>query len=75
MIVKLTIYDILGREVTNLIPPLWGGEEGLQSGTYEVEWDASNYPSGVYFYKITAGDGSAPLSINFSETKKMVLLK
>jgi len=51
--VTLKIFDLLGREVASLIPPLWGGQEGLQPGTYEVEWDATNYPSGVYFYKLT----------------------
>jgi hypothetical protein len=67
VIVKLTIYDILGREVANLIPPLRGGQEGLQPGTYSVTWDASNFPSGVYYYELRAG--------NYSETKKMVLVK
>jgi Secretion system C-terminal sorting domain len=61
MIVRLVIYDILGREVATLI------NEQLKPGTYEVEWTAANYPSGVYYYKLTAGD--------FSETRKMVLLK
>ncbi len=65
--VRLIVYDILGREVASLIPPLRGGQEGLQPGSYEVEWNASNYPSGVYFYKLTAGD--------YADTKKMVLLK
>ena len=66
--VRLIIYDVLGREIANLIPPLRGGEVGLQPGTYEVEWDASNYTSGVYFYQ---------LSINNEQlaTKKMVLVK
>jgi hypothetical protein len=66
--VVLKIYDILGREVATLV------NEKLQPGHYEVEWDASqavgmgtSYPSGVYFYKLTAGD--------FAATKKMVLLK
>jgi hypothetical protein len=63
--VKLTIYDLLGREVATLV------NEQLKPGTYEVEWDGTNYPSGVYFYKLTAGDALAPLS----STKKMVLLK
>jgi hypothetical protein len=67
MNVKLIIYDILGQEVASLIPPLWGGQEGLLPGTYEVEWDGSDYPSGVYFYKLTTFD--------YSETKKMVLMK
>ena len=59
--VRLIIYDILGREIAVLV------NEQLKPGTYEVEWDASAYPSGVYFYRLTAG--------NFAETKKMVLLK
>ena len=59
--VKLIIYDILGREVAILV------NEKLSPGTYEVEWDASNYPSGVYFYKLTLGD--------FSQTKKLILIK
>jgi photosystem II stability/assembly factor-like uncharacterized protein len=63
--VKLIVYDILGREVEILINESATG--GLKPGTYEVEWNGSNYPSGVYFSKLTAGD--------FSETKKMVLIK
>jgi len=59
--VRLIIYDVLGREVTTLV------NEKLNPGTYEVTWDASSYPSGVYFYKLITKD--------FSETKKMVLLK
>jgi hypothetical protein len=57
----LIIYDALGREVATLV------NEQLQPGSYEVEWDASNYPSGVYFYKLEAG--------SFSQTKKLVLIK
>ena len=70
--ITLKIYDILGREVATLV------NEKLNPGTYEVEWDASNYPSGIYFYKLTTDDASTgakdatgPLSI----TKRMVLLK
>ena len=55
------MYDILGREVAILV------NEALKPGTYEVDFDASNYPSGVYYYKLHAGD--------FTETKKMLLLK
>jgi hypothetical protein len=57
----LLVYDIRGREVAALV------NEKLNPGTYEVEWDGSNYSSGVYFYKLIAGD--------FSDTRKMVLLK
>jgi hypothetical protein len=59
--VRLLIYDILGREVTALV------NEELKPGTYEVQWDASNYPSGVYYYKLTSGE--------FYDTKKTVLIK
>ncbi len=59
--VGLVIYDILGREVATLV------NEDLKPGTYEINWDASNYVSGVYFYKLTSGE--------FSETKRMVLVK
>jgi photosystem II stability/assembly factor-like uncharacterized protein len=65
----LFIYDILGREVTTLV------NEQLSPGTYEVEWNASNYPSGVYFYKLITADASASLSIKYTETRKMVLIK
>jgi hypothetical protein len=58
---KLTVYDALGREIQTLV------NEELKPGTYEAEWDGSNYPSGVYFYQLTAGD--------YIETKKMVLVK
>jgi hypothetical protein len=57
----MKIYDVLGCEVTTLV------NEQLKPGTYEVEWDATNYPSGVYFYKM--------ITNNFVETKKMVLIK
>ena len=59
--VKLVVFDVLGREVTTLV------NEQLNPGTYEVQWDASSYPSGVYFYRL--------ITNTYSETKKMVLMK
>ncbi len=59
--VKMIIYDILGKEVETLV------NEQLNPGTYEVEWDGTNYPSGVYFYKLIANV--------YSETKRMILIK
>ena len=59
--VKLTVFDILGREVTTLI------DNVLEVGSHEVILDGSNLTSGVYFYEIDAGD--------YREMKKMVLLK
>jgi hypothetical protein len=58
---KLIIYDVLGREVETLV------NEQLAHGTYEVSWDATNYPSGVYFYRLTAGE--------YIETRRMILIK
>jgi hypothetical protein len=65
--VRLTVYDLLGKEVETLVPPLGGGQVGLQPVTYEVDFNGTNYPSGVYFYKLNVG--------KYSESKKMVLLK
>ncbi|MGA2669784.1 MAG: T9SS type A sorting domain-containing protein, partial [Ignavibacteria bacterium] len=59
--VKLTIFDVLGREVSVLV------NEVKSPGTYNVDFNASNIGSGVYFYRIEAGD--------FSAVKKMVLVK
>ena len=57
----LLVYDVMGREVQTLV------NESLKPGTYETSFDGLQLTSGVYFYKITAGD--------FSETKKMLILK
>ncbi len=61
VLTRLTIYDILGREVATLV------NEQLKPGNYEVEWNGSSYASGVYFYKLQTNE--------FIETKKMILLK
>ncbi len=60
-LVKLVVYDILGREVAVLV------NEEKPTGTYKATWDAKAFPSGVYFYRLNAGE--------FVETKKMVLLR
>ena len=64
--VDITIYDMLGNVVSNLI------NKNQNSGFKSVQWDATNnqgelVSAGVYLYKIQAGD--------FSQTKKMILLK
>lgn len=59
--VSLKIYNMLGKEVAVLV------NERKSSGVYEVNWNASGFPSGVYFYKL--------ITDNFVDTKKMVLLK
>ena len=58
---QLVVYDILGKEITTLV------NQQLQPGTYEAEWDGSNYPSGVYFYKLITDE--------FTESRKMILIK
>ncbi|MBD3233559.1 MAG: S8 family serine peptidase [candidate division Zixibacteria bacterium] len=59
--VDLSVYNLLGRKVTTLVR----GHQ--QAGYHSVSWDAINYASGVYFYKLTVGDRSI--------TKRMTLLK
>ena len=60
-VVLLKVYDILGHEITTLV------NEQLKPGTYEVDWDGTNYPSGVYYYSL--------ITQSFSQTKRMVLIK
>ncbi len=59
--VSLNVYDIMGREVAEVV------NEEQVAGSHSVSFDASSLASGMYFYKITAG--------NFVSTKKMVLIK
>ena len=60
-LVKLTVFDILGRKVNTLV------NENLAAGSYKFIFDARELPSGAYFYRIEA--------TNFAQTKKMLLLK
>jgi photosystem II stability/assembly factor-like uncharacterized protein len=60
-LVQIKVYDILGKEITTLL------NEYKQVGTYKIEFDASNLPSGIYFYRMLSG--------SYSETKKMILLR
>jgi hypothetical protein len=59
--VTIKIYDVLGSEVATLV------NEEKPVGSYELNWNAVNLPSGVYFYRLQAG--------SFIQTRKMVLLK
>ncbi|MEO8447599.1 MAG: T9SS type A sorting domain-containing protein [bacterium] len=60
--IKIIIYDIAGKEITELV------NERQNAGTYEVDWNASGFSSGVYYYILEANG-------NIIETKKMVLMK
>jgi len=66
--VTLKVYDILGREITLV------NEEKIP-GNYEVKFDGSNLSSGVYFYRLQAGDPSLRSGQGFTETKKLILMK
>jgi hypothetical protein len=59
--VKLTVYDLLGREISRLV------DKKQNAGFYEVNWDAGNFSSGVYFYSLEAD--------TYKETKKMMIIK
>lgn len=61
VITKMVVYNMLGSRVDVLV------NQSLKPGSYSVEWNASDFPSGVYFYSISSG--------NYRESKKMILLK
>jgi hypothetical protein len=66
--VVLTVYNLLGQEVTRLV-------DGIEdAGEKSVEWNAFNVPSGIYFYKINAVQSDDPHR-TFSQVRKMVLMK
>lgn len=58
---SLKVFDLLGKEVATLV------DETLKPGTYSITWDATGFPSGVYFYRLTSG--------TFVETKKLILVR
>jgi hypothetical protein len=59
--VRIDVYDLLGRKIETLF------DEERQAGQHQVVWDALDHSSGIYFYRIEAGD--------YTETRKMILLK
>jgi hypothetical protein len=59
--VRVTVHDILGREISTLT------DHTMPAGEHQLSWDASDQPSGIYYYKMEAG--------NFTQTRKMVLMK
>ncbi|MBK9331270.1 MAG: T9SS type A sorting domain-containing protein [Ignavibacteria bacterium] len=59
--VKISVFDITGRHITDLV------NQNLTAGTFAAEWNASDSPGGVYFYRIETNE--------FTFTRKMILLK
>jgi hypothetical protein len=71
ILMTLKVYDVLGNEVETLV------NEQKQAGTYEVEFDGTDFPSGIYFYQLIVSSlsGKNVNANSFLETKKMILLK
>jgi hypothetical protein len=61
ILVTIKVFDVLGNEIETLV------NEEKPAGEYEVEFNGTNHPSGIYFYQLKAGD--------FVQTRKMILLK
>ncbi len=59
--VRLVIYDQLGKEIETLV------NENLSPGSYEYNWNAGDLAGGIYYYTLSSG--------NFTDTKKMILIK
>jgi hypothetical protein len=57
----LKVYDVLGKDIATLV------NEEKSAGTYEVQFNASEFPSGIYFYTLRTA--------NYIQTRKMILLK
>lgn len=60
-LVNISIYDITGKLISQIV------NQNFNAGSYEVEWNASNVSSGIYYYKMSG--------YNFSDVKKMVVMK
>ena len=60
-IVRINVFDITGRMINEIL------NMNLNAGSYETEFNGANLSSGIYYYRIEAG--------NFVETKKMILIK
>lgn len=67
--VRITIYDILGREVATLV------NSNRKPGSYQVEFNASKFSSGIYYYQLTVNVSGEKGTNRFVETKKMVFLE
>ncbi len=59
--VEISIYNLLGQKVATLV------NEQQRAGYHQIEWDASGFSSGIYYYIIEAGE--------FQDVKKMVLIR
>lgn len=67
--VILTLLNILGEELTTLL------NESLNAGTYKFTWDASNFSSGVYFYRLQVKLKNSKSNVIFEKTRRLTLIK
>ncbi|MBI3193338.1 MAG: T9SS type A sorting domain-containing protein [Ignavibacteriae bacterium] len=68
-LVTLKVFNLLGQEVVTLI-----NNEEMDEGEFEIEFDASNLPSGIYFYRLEATGIERPEQ-SFTQTRKMILIR
>ena len=67
--VSLKVFNVLGNEISTLISGT------VPAGEHSVEWNAQDFPSGVYFYHLEVTNLESNMINTFSETKKMMLMK
>ncbi|MEO8231037.1 MAG: T9SS type A sorting domain-containing protein [Ignavibacteriota bacterium] len=67
--VKLSVFNTLGEKITELV------NKTQDAGTYDIQFDASGLTSGIYFYRLEAGDPSSGSGQSFVSTQKMSLIK
>jgi hypothetical protein len=67
--VKISVYDILGREISIIV------NRDQRPGNYEVSFDSRNISSGIYFYRMQVSNKESSEVKSFTDVKKMILLK
>jgi hypothetical protein len=68
-LVRIIVYNAVGEEIETLV------NHNLSPGTYQADFDGTNFPSGVYYYRLEVFDPSTPLRAAFTQTKKMMFIK
>jgi hypothetical protein len=67
--IELSVYNQLGHKVATLV------SERQHAGQHQVKWNAGHLPSGVYLYQLTANRTLAGVTDQYSQTRKMILIK
>jgi hypothetical protein len=66
---SLRVFDVNGRLIETLV------DRQIEAGFHTIEWNATGFPSGVYFVKLDAGDPSVNSGQGFTQTQKLMLVK